>query len=59
MFKKKINYESKHLVDCKNGKCYIWNFALEINSKGIDVQQKQMSYLNFNIRKEHKFLRNV
>ena len=55
----KIDYEKKHLVDWEKGKCCICNFPLEINAKGVDVPAKEMSYLDFNIRKEHKFLRKV
>ena len=53
----KIKYEKENPVHWKNGKCCICNFPLEINPKSISVLAEEMSYLDFHIRKEHKFLR--
>ena len=56
----KKQYETKNPIIWKKDKCSICTFPLEINarsfhSKGTD----KMSYSNFYIVKEHKFLRNI
>ena len=48
---KKIAYEKNNPVDWQNGKCCICDFFLEIS--------KEITYLGFFIRKEHKFIRNI
>ena len=57
--REKIDYERSHSVDLVNDKCCICKFPLQINAKGIQATAKEMSYVDFYIRKEYKFLRNV
>ena len=52
-------YEKNNPIDWENGKFIICNFPLEINAKAIGAIAKEMSSLDFFIRKEHKFLRNI
>ena len=46
-------------VDWKNTKCVICNFPLIINAKSPNVPENEMNYTDFDIRYEHKFLRNI
>ena len=40
-------------------KCVICDFSLEVDPKGLEYKENDMSYLNFLIRKEYAFLRNI
>ena len=56
----KREYEIENPIDWKNGKCQICNFPLHINpSNNVTTQDDVMSYGDFIIQKEHKFLRNI
>ena len=52
-------YELAHSIDWKNGRCCLSPFPLEINPIAYDADEKNMSYADFIISKEHKFLRNI
>ena len=56
---KRRAYEIENPVDWKNDNCKICNFPLHINLTTFDVEKEKMSYGNFIIKKEHKFLRNI
>ena len=51
-----MRYEKEHPIDWENGKCCICNFPLEIKAKGVDVNAKEMGYLDLFIRKQNKFI---
>ena len=54
----KKNYEMKNPIDWENGICQICTFPLDVKpSEKID--NKKVTYSDFIIQKEHKFLRNV
>ena len=57
--KRKRKYEIKNLINWQSGKCQICNFSLHINPTKANVQKEDMSYGDFIIEKEHKFLRNI
>ena len=40
-------------------KCRICHFPLNVSPKGLSFKQNEMSYLDFLIRKEHSFIRNI
>ena len=40
-------------------KCTICDFAIRVDPKGLDYKENNMSYLDFLIRKEYAFLRNI
>ena len=42
-----------------NTKCTICDFAIEVEPKGLEYKKNDMSYLDFLIRKEYAFLRNI
>ena len=52
-------YEIENPIDWKNDKCKICNFPLHINPTTFDVEKEKISYGDFIIKKEHKFLRNI
>ena len=54
----KKNYEVKNPIDWGNGKCQICTFPLDVKPSE-KVNSEKMSYGDFIIQKEHKFLRNV
>ena len=61
---KKINVdkksiERKHPIEQQKNKCVIYKLLLKTFSLGYDVPNSEMSYANFFIRYEHKFLRNI
>lgn len=43
----------------QDNRYFIYNFPLKIRGKGYEVQEKEISYMDFCIRKEHMFLRNT
>ena len=56
---KRRDYETENLIDWENDNCKICNFPLQVNPTTFDVEKEKMSYGDFIIKKEHKFLRNV
>ena len=42
-----------------NTKCAICDFAIEVDPKGLEYKENDMSYSDFLIRKEYAFLRNI
>ena len=54
----KKNYEVIYPIDWENGKCEICTFPLHVKPSE-KVNSEKMSYGDFIIQKEHKFLRNV
>ena len=57
--KEKFTYEAFNPIDQKKTKCIVCNFPPIINAKIPNVPANEMSYTDFYIRYEHKFLRNV
>ena len=56
----KRNYELKNPIDWENGKCQICTFPIEVKpSIFCEKDKEKMTYCDFIIQKEHKFLRNV
>ena len=56
----KIRYQTLHPIDWKERyMCYMCRFLLKTEISGIDASETEMSYLEFFIRKEHMFLRNI
>ena len=55
----KRNYEVKNLINWDTNRCCICTFPLEINPTTSDATKEKMSYSDFVIAKEHKFLRNI
>ena len=56
---KRRDYETENLIDWENDNCKICNFPLHVNPTTFDVEKEKMSYGDFIIKKEHKFLRNI
>ena len=54
----KKNYEIRNPIDWENGVCKICTFPLDVKPSE-EVNNKIMTYGDFIIQKEHKFLRNV
>ena len=54
----KKEFETKNPIDWENGLCEICTFPLDVTPSEKPNNEK-MSYLDFIIQKEHKFLRNV
>ena len=57
--KVKRNYEIKNPINWETNCCCICTFPLEINPTTSDATKEKMSYSDFVIAKEHKFLRNT
>ena len=57
--KKKRKYKVEFPIDWENGRCCLCKFPFIINPTKFDVSLENMSYSNFIILKEHKFLRNI
>ena len=55
----KRKYEIENPIDWSRDHCCICTFPLEINTTKFDANSQTMSYVNFIIFKEHKFLRNI
>ena len=55
----KRNYEVKNPINWETDHCCICTFSLEINLTTSDATKEKMSYSDFVIVKEHKFLRNI
>ena len=63
---KKTNLTNQEGIDYKrinpitfDAKCTICDFAIKVNPKGLRYKENDMSYLDFLIRKEYAFLRNI
>ena len=56
---RKNKYEKDHPINWNSDKCLICNFPLKIDLIGLDVPNNEMSYGDFCIWYEHKFLRNI
>ena len=56
---KRRDYETETPIDWKNDNYKICNFPLHVNPTTFDVEKEKMSYGDFIIKKEHKFLRNI
>ena len=56
---RKREYEIKNPINWESDKCWVCNFPLHINPTVLNVQKQKMSYGDFIIEKEHKFLRNI
>ena len=54
----KKNYEMKNPIDWENGTCQICTFPLDVKPSE-EINNEKMTYSDFIIQKEHKFLRNV
>ena len=55
---------TRHLYNRQNpitaeSKCKICHFPINVSSKGLSFKQNEMPYLDFLIRKEHSFIRNI
>ena len=55
----KRKYKIENPIDWSRNHCCICPFPLEINATKFDADNKTMSYVNFIIFKEHKFLRKI
>ena len=55
----KRKYEIENPVDWIESRCCICKFPLKINPTNFNATTEQMSYADFVIFKEHKFLRNI
>ena len=53
----KRKFEEQNPIDWENGRCRLCTFPLEVNPT--TPENKNMSYGDFVIRKEHMFLRNI
>ena len=53
----KMQYQKENPIDWENGQCVLCTFPLEANPT--NHQNKNMSYGDFVIKKEHMFLRNI
>ena len=55
----KRKYEIEHPINRQMERCCICTFPIEIIPTMSDATKDQMSYSDFIIQKEHKFLRNI
>ena len=55
----KLRYESQNPTDWKKSKCAICKFPLKIQPTNFQTLDDEMSFGDFVIRYEHKFLRNI
>ena len=55
----KRKYEIENPIDWLHDCCCICTFPLKINATRFDADSQTMSYVNFNIFKEHKVLKNI
>ena len=55
----KKKYEIEHAVNWQQDRCCLWPFPLETRSTSYNVNEKLMTWSDFIIFKEHKFLRNI
>ena len=55
----KRKYEIEHPINWSQDRCCLCPFTLKINPTSYEADEKIMSYIDFIIFKEHKFLRNI
>ena len=55
----KLKYQSENRIDWQSGRCCICTFSIEINPTMSHATKDSMSYSDFVIHKEHKFLQNI
>ena len=55
----KGKYEVKNPINWQTRHCRLCTFLIEINPTMSETKKDQMSYSDFVINKEHKFLRNI
>ena len=55
----KTAYEKLYPIDWSNQKCCLCNFKLDVAPTSFDTSNGKMTYGDFYIRYEHKFLRNI
>ena len=55
----KKKYQIEHPIDWSQDRCCLCTFPLEINPTTYEVDEKTMSYSDFIIFNEHKFLKNI
>ena len=53
-----INYRRAFPITSET-KCVICDFALEVDPKGLEYKENEMSYLDFLMRKEYAFIKNI
>ena len=56
---KKLRYESKNPINWKEDKCVICKFPIKLEPTNFETPDDEMSFGDFVIRYEHKFLRNI
>ena len=63
---KKLNLANERVVNYRRcfpvtseTKCAICDFALDVELKGLEYKENKMSYLDFLIRKEYAFIKNI
>ena len=56
---RRIKYETNNTINLAGERCVICRFPLQINAKGPNVLASEISYADFYIRYEHKFLRSI
>ena len=57
--KQKRKDERHHSINSKQDRCCLCPFPLKIDPTNFDVDEKTMSYVDFIVCKEHKFLKNI
>ena len=55
----KLIYEEKNSINWKKGKCVICKMSLKIEPTSFETLEDEMTYGDFVIRFEHKFIRNI
>ena len=55
----KMAYSRENPIDWNKDKCVTCNFPKDVQPRGLDFNGTDMSYIDFLIRKEHAFLRNI
>ena len=55
---KQIQYERENPIT-EESKCVICHFPMKVQTKGLEYDKNEMSYLDVLIRKEHAFIRNI
>ena len=56
---KKLHYEQKNPIKWSEDKCAICKFPLKLSPTNCDTPDNEMTFGDFMIRYEHKFLRNI
>ena len=55
----KLRYEAKNTINWEKGKCVICKFPMKLEPTNFKTTDDEMSFGDFVIRYEHKFLRNI